>query len=135
MEKSLSQLIKCVSAFHSCFSIENANAPCANIGNDAIELRYRLMREENEEYLSAAKNDDVTEVADALGDQLYVLLGTILKHGMEDVIVEVFQEIHRANMSKLDLNGKPVYRQDGKVGKGNAYVAPNIQSIIEKYGI
>ena len=73
------------------------------------------MSEENEEYLEAAKNGDLVEIADALGDQLYILCGTILKHGLQDKIVEVFNEIQRSNMSKLDENGKPIYREDGKV--------------------
>ena len=75
------------------------------------------MAEENEEYLEAAQKGDLVEVADALGDMLYILCGTILKHGLQDKIEEVFQEIQRSNMSKLDENGKPIYREDGKVLK------------------
>jgi predicted HAD superfamily Cof-like phosphohydrolase len=99
---------------------------------DLLEKRHRLMAEENSEYLEAAKNNDLVEVADALGDQLYILCGTILKHGMQDLIGEVFEEIHRSNMSKLDENGKPIYREDGKVLKGRAYFKPNIKSILDK---
>jgi predicted HAD superfamily Cof-like phosphohydrolase len=90
------------------------------------------MKEENEEYLEAAKNGDLVEVADALGDQLYILCGTILRHGLQDKIVEVFQEIQRSNMSKLDANGKPIYREDGKVLKSELYFRPDIKSILEK---
>ena len=90
------------------------------------------MKEENEEYLSAALNGDITEVADALGDQLYILIGTILKHGMQDVIEDVFQEIQNSNMSKLGEDGKPIYREDGKVLKGPKYYKPNISKIINK---
>ena len=89
------------------------------------------MSEENEEYLEAAKNGDLVEIADALGDQLYILCGTILKHGLQDKIVEVFKEIQRSNMSKLDENGKPIYREDGKVMKSELYFKPNIKSILE----
>jgi predicted HAD superfamily Cof-like phosphohydrolase len=67
-----------------------------------------------------------------LGDQLYILCGTILKHGLQDKIVEVFQEIQRSNMSKLDENGRPIYREDGKVLKSNLYFRPDIKSILEK---
>ena len=88
------------------------------------------MREENEEYLEAAKDGDMIEVADALGDQLYILCGTILKHGMQDKIVEVFEEIQRSNMSKLDANGNPIYREDGKVLKSELYFKPDIQKIL-----
>ncbi|MNE64072.1 Phosphoribosyl-ATP pyrophosphohydrolase [compost metagenome] len=90
------------------------------------------MKEENEEYLEAAKNGDLVEIADALGDQLYILCGTILKHGLQDKIAEVFAEIQRSNMSKLDADGNPIYREDGKVLKSELYFKPNIQSVLEK---
>ena len=90
------------------------------------------MQEENEEYLEAAKNKDLIEVADALGDQLYILCGTILKHGMQHKIVEVFEEIQRSNMSKLDKDGNAIYREDGKVLKSDLYFKPNIKSILDK---
>jgi predicted HAD superfamily Cof-like phosphohydrolase len=95
-------------------------------------LRYNLMKEENEEYLDAAKKGDLVEVADALGDQLYILCGTILKHGLQHKIEEVFDEIHRSNMSKLDEKGNPIFREDGKVLKGNLYFRPDIKKILEK---
>jgi predicted HAD superfamily Cof-like phosphohydrolase len=60
------------------------------------------------------------------------LCGTILRHGLQDKIVEVFQEIQRSNMSKLDANGKPIYREDGKVLKSELYFRPDIKSILEK---
>ena len=90
------------------------------------------MKEENEEYLEAAKNNDIVEIADALGDQLYILCGTILRHGLQHKIEEVFNEIQRSNMSKLDENGKPIYREDGKVLKSSLYFRPDIKNIIEK---
>ena len=74
----------------------------------------------------------MVEIADALGDQLYILCGTILKHGLQDKIIEIFQEIQRSNMSKLDAEGKPIYREDGKVMKSNLYFKPDIKSILEK---
>ncbi|MEX1192835.1 MAG: nucleoside triphosphate pyrophosphohydrolase family protein [Brumimicrobium sp.] len=131
-ELSLKDAISSVEEFHDSFGIKNNKTPIAEIEPDQIELRHRLMNEENKEYLEAAKNNDLVEVADALGDQLYILCGTILKHGMQDLIGEVFEEIHRSNMSKLDENGKPIYREDGKVLKGNNYFRPDIKSIIEK---
>jgi predicted HAD superfamily Cof-like phosphohydrolase len=88
------------------------------------------MREENEEYLEACKENDMVEVADALGDQLYILCGTILKHGMQHIIEDVFKEIHRSNMSKLDENGKPIFRIDGKIMKSVLYEKPNLVPIV-----
>ena len=90
------------------------------------------MQEENDEYLEAAKAKDLTLVADALGDKLYILCGTILAHGMQHKIIEVFDEIHRSNMSKLDENGKPIYREDGKIMKSSQYFLPNIKEVLEK---
>jgi predicted HAD superfamily Cof-like phosphohydrolase len=73
----------------------------------------------------------MVEVADALGDMLYILCGTILEHGMQEKIEEVFNEIQRSNMSKLGADGRPVYREDGKVLKGPDYFQPNIATILE----
>ena len=78
------------------------------------------------------KNKDLIEVADALGDMLYILCGTIITHGMQDVIDEVFEEIQRSNMSKLGSDGKPIYREDGKVLKGPNYFKPNIAKILKQ---
>ena len=89
------------------------------------------MKEENEEYIEAAENDDIIEVADALGDMLYILCGTIIEHGMTELIEEVFDEIHRSNMSKLGEDGNPVYREDGKVIKGPNFFKPDIAKIIK----
>jgi predicted HAD superfamily Cof-like phosphohydrolase len=88
------------------------------------------MKEENEEYFEAAKNKDMIEVADALGDMLYILCGTIIEHGMQDKIEEVFDEIQKSNLSKLGEDGKPIYRADGKVMKGPNYFKPNISKIL-----
>ena len=89
------------------------------------------MKEENEEYLEAAESNNLVEIADALGDQLYILCGTLLKHGLQHKIEEIFFEIQRSNMSKLDENGKPIYREDGKILKSNLYFKPNIEKILK----
>jgi len=73
----------------------------------------------------------LVEIADALGDQLYILCGTILKHGLQHKIEEVFEEIQKSNMSKLDAEGSPIFREDGKILKGENYFKPNIKSILE----
>lgn len=90
------------------------------------------MEEENREYLEAAQRNDLIEVADALGDMLYILCGTILEHGMQYKIEAVFEEIQRSNMSKLGADGKPLYREDGKVLKGPDYFKPDIKGILDK---
>ena len=132
MDRNFSEIVNHVKVFHESFGIENGTAPTTDLSSDEIMLRYKLMREENEEYLEAAQNKDLVEIADALGDQLYILCGTILKHGLQHKIVEVFQEIQRSNMSKLDENGQPIYREDGKILKSNKYFKPNIAEILQE---
>lgn len=122
--------IKSVEEFHDVFEIGNAKE-IKLIDERDYTLRYNLIKEENEEYLEACKNGDIVEIADALGDQLYILFGTILKHGLQHKIEEVYDEIHRSNMSKLDENGKPIFREDGKILKSNLYFRPEIHKIIE----
>jgi predicted HAD superfamily Cof-like phosphohydrolase len=124
--------IAAVHEFHSAFKLGIKNTPTANIGEERNLLRFNLMKEENEEYFEAAQNNDLVEVADALGDMLYILCGTIIEHGMQDKIEEVFNEIQRSNMSKLGEDGKPIYREDGKVLKGPNYFKPDIKSILHK---
>ena len=85
------------------------------------------MSEENEEYIDAANNNDIIEVADALGDMLYILCGTIIEHGMQDIIEPVFDEIQKSNMSKLGEDGNPIFREDGKVMKGPNYFKPDFK--------
>lgn len=127
----LQDCIQAVEKFHDSFGIENNHAPTVDLEAGEIALRHRLMEEENNEYLEAAKNGDLVEVADALGDQLYILCGTILKHGMQHKIEEVFQEIQRSNMSKLDKDGNAIYREDGKILKSDLYFKPNIAEVLE----
>ena len=123
--------INSVKEFHKVFNLDFLEAPKANIGLEKNKLRFNLMKEENEEYLDAAKKGDLIEIADALGDMLYILCGTILKHGLQHKIADVFQEIQRSNMSKLDKNGNPIYREDGKVLKSDLYFKPDIKGVLE----
>lgn len=122
-----------VAEFHDVFQIGNESSPKVDVGSEVYMLRYNLMREENDEYLDACRQGDLVEVADALGDQLYILCGTILKHGLQHKIEEVFDEIQRSNMSKLDSNGRPIFREDGKILKGQNYFKPNIKQILEDH--
>lgn len=128
MKKSL----QAVQEFHRAFGLGVKEQPTVDLKTEKIRLRFELMKEENEEYLEAAVRGDMVEVADALGDMLYILCGTIIEHGMQDKIAEVFDEIQRSNMSKLGEDGKPVYREDGKVLKGPNYSAPDLEKIFLK---
>jgi len=122
--------LKKVTEFHKIYKLAVRENPTLDFSKEQSLLRYNLMEEENKEYLDAVENNDLVEVADALGDMLYVLCGTILDHGLQYKIEEVFNEIHRSNMSKLDDNGNPIYREDGKVMKGDNYSPPDIAGIL-----
>ncbi len=128
---TLLETINMVREFHDAFRIANEENPVGQIDEKDYLLRYKLMREENEEYLEAAERGDLVEIADACGDMLYILCGTMLKHGLQDKIEEVFREIQASNMSKLDSNGQPIYREDGKVLKSELYFKPDIKKILE----
>ena len=123
--------LKAVRIFHETYGLGVSEEMKADLGALKNELRFNLMKEENEEYLEAAQNNDIVEVADALGDMLYILCGTILEHGLQHKIEEVFDEIQRSNMSKLGEDGKPIYREDGKVMKGPNYFKPNFSDILK----
>lgn len=123
--------LKMVEEFHKAFG-QKLNEKPQLLDEQEFILRHKLMNEECHEYLDACWANDMVAVADALGDQLYILLGTILKHGLQDKIAEVFAEIQRSNMSKLGEDGKPVLREDGKIMKGPGYTKPDILSILTK---
>ena len=128
--------LEAVKNFHEGFQQINGTEPVL-ISHDEVQLRHRLMAEENDEYIQAAlegvmnAEQRLEGIADALGDQLYILCGTILKHGMQNIIEDVFAEIHSSNMSKLDSDGKPLLREDGKILKGPGYFKPNLKQFIK----
>jgi len=124
--------INSVKEFHTAFKIGHSEIPIANLGESKHTLRYNLMKEENEEYLEAVQNNDLIEIADALGDMMYILCGTIIEHGLQHKMEEVFDEIQRSNMSKLGEDGQPIYREDGKVMKGPNYFKPDFSKIISE---
>lgn len=137
-QTKLSDIIGAVEEFHNAFGVTNNMTPTLVNAEESL-LRYKLMREENEEYLEACQQNDLVGVADALGDMLYILAGTMLKHGMQDKISEVFFEIQRSNMSKLDADGNPIINDGiiapekpiGKVLKGENYTPPHISDILK----
>lgn len=95
------------------------------------ELRIKLLKEEFEEYIDGENNNDLVEIADALGDMLYIIYGTAVSYGIP--LEEIFDEIHRSNMSKLGEDGNPIFREDGKVLKSSNYSPPNIKEILDKH--
>jgi len=128
-KSSLTQLINMVGEFRESFELPVRNTPQL-IPNQEFELNFKLSQEENLEYLDACDDSDTVEVLDALTDEFYIWCGKVLSHGMQDFIVDAFNEVHSSNMSKLDENGKPIKRADGKVLKGDNYFKPNLDKIL-----
>jgi predicted HAD superfamily Cof-like phosphohydrolase len=126
----MKEQLKAVETFHNAFGQENGKYP-RPLSEHEFNLRHSLMQEENDEYLEACFKNSLIEIADALGDQLYILCGTILKHGMQHIIEDVFSEIQDSNMSKLGADGKPIFREDGKILKGPEYFRPDLSKFIE----
>jgi len=124
--------IEAVTKFHESFGLGIEHTPKADLLKNISELRFNLMKEENEEYLQAVQDEDLIEIGDALGDMLYILCGTIIAHGFQNKIESIFDEIQRSNMSKLGADGKPIYRKDGKVMKGPNYFKPDLKKILKK---
>lgn len=129
-KKILIEKINSVKEFHEVFKIGSREKPEGKIPEAEYLLRHKLMQEENDEYLEACKRGDLVEIADALGDKMYILFGSILKHGLQHKIEEIFDEIQRSNMSKLDENGQPIFREDGKIMKSKNYYKPDIAKIL-----
>lgn len=98
---------------------------------EIVNLRYSLIKEELDEFDEAIKNNDIVEMADALVDILYVTYGALAAFGLP--ADKLFQEVHRSNMSKLGADGKPIYREDGKVMKGPNYTPPDLASIVRSH--
>ena len=124
--------LECVRRFHEVFGAHIERTPAARVPAELSEWRVKMLLEELEEYRVAVQDRDIVEIADALTDLLYVLLGTFITHGLQDIAEALFDEVHRSNMSKLDGHGKPIYREDGKVLKSDRFSEPDLQSIISK---
>jgi predicted HAD superfamily Cof-like phosphohydrolase len=93
-------------------------------------LRYELMAEENKEYFAAVVQKDKIEIADALVDQMYVLLGTINSHGLQSVFLEAFSRVHENNMTKVGPDGKVLRDASGKILKPSGFKAVDLTDLI-----
>jgi len=126
MRKQLKQVLE----FQKAFRVDVKDKPSlADLKQ--CTLRTQLLTEENREYMNAAINGDLTEIADALADQLYIVLGSIHLHGLQDHIGRIFDEVHLSNMSKMGHEGKPIYDANGKIVKGPYYFKPMIKEILQ----
>ena len=126
MKQQLDALVE----FHRVFGAHVEDAPTVDVPDAVIALRVSLIQEELNEYRHAAEAHDLVEVADALSDLMYVVLGTYVSHGLQDVAEALFAEVHRSNMSKLDEHGNVIYRADGKVLKSTGWSLPDLAKIL-----
>ena len=94
-----------------------------------MKLRYDLIKEELDELALAMKTKNLKEIADALTDILYVAYGAGYAYGIN--LDKCFKEVQRANMSKLGVDGKPIFNEKGKVMKGPNYSEPNLKQFVE----
>jgi predicted HAD superfamily Cof-like phosphohydrolase len=122
--------IQAVDDFHKAFGAYRNDAPTGGIPPEVQALRVRLIAEELEEYRQAAEAGDLVGVADALSDLAYVLYGTYVAHGLQAEAEALFAEVHASNMSKLDADGKPVLREDGKVLKSARFRPPDLRAVL-----
>ncbi|HEY9088159.1 MAG TPA: hypothetical protein VIO36_08330 [Anaerolineaceae bacterium] len=121
-----------VAEFHRVYRCYLQEQPVGAIPEREWLVRARLIQEELDEYRAAAQAGDLVGVADALSDLLYVVLGTYLAHGLQGAAEDLFREVHASNMSKLDANGEPIYREDGKVLKSELFRAPDLRAILDR---
>ena len=126
----MEQQIKMVSEFHQKFKQSQSDAPTL-LSNKESTLRYVLGKEELDEYIIAVGDEDLVEILDSLADQLYILFGTVLKHGLQEHIVYAFNLVHENNMSKLGPDGNPILREDGKIIKPHGFKKVELKDILK----
>lgn len=134
MKKQIQQLIEWHEKFEMPYKTKPDPFNDSSKEQNLIGLRSRIMKEEIQEWTASALcKDDVDKRAKELADILYTVLGTVITEGLQDVIEQVFDEVHKSNMSKLGANGKPIKRPDGKVLKGPNYKEPDLSFVIQHY--
>lgn len=122
--------IKMVEFFHTKFKQTQSITPTLLSSKESM-LRYNLGKEELDEYIVAAGEEDLIEVLDALADQLYIIFGTICKHGLQNHIEKAFDLVHENNMSKLGPDGEAVIREDGKIVKPKGFKKVELKDILK----
>jgi len=127
----MKEQIKMVVEFHEKFLQDMKTEPSLLPLAEA-RLRYALGKEELDEYLEAIVENDLVETLDSFADQLYILIGSIVKHGMQDMIIPAFDLVHANNMNKLGPDGKPIFREDGKIIKPEGFQKVELKTLFEK---
>jgi predicted HAD superfamily Cof-like phosphohydrolase len=125
-----SDLAGAVATFHEAFDLPRQTSPSIAVDDALAKLRVSLMEEEFGELVQAVAERDLIAIADALADIVYVAYGTALTYGVD--LDAVLQEVHQANMSKLDADGRPIRRADGKVLKSERYSPPDVAAVLRR---
>lgn len=130
---------------------------------ERMVLRNKLWNEECEELIEAKEKKDKVQILDAIIDMMYIRIGTLLEHYRGDtmivrlvierdteisncreyfakhfgynpnLLIDAFDEVHRSNMSKLDENGEPILREDGKIMKSHLFIQPDLTGVLLQY--
>jgi predicted HAD superfamily Cof-like phosphohydrolase len=119
-----------VAEFHRAFRLPMRQMPGSDIDPALASLRIDLLEEEAGEFAVAVEKGDIIGIADALADIVYVAYGTALTYGID--LDSVLREVHRSNMSKLDADGTPLLRDDGKVIKSEHYSPPDVAGTLSR---
>ena len=135
MQKQLAQVETFQKSFNSVYNTEPTL-----LKEEDWKLRYKLSLEELDEYKEACEQGDIVEIFDAILDRLFLAFGDAVCHGLQDKLIEGFEEVVRSNMSKLDNNGKPIIngednvwdesRPKGKILKSKNFFEPNLKQFL-----
>ena len=135
MQQQLEDLERFQKAFNSTY-----NETPTLLSEEDWKLRYKLSLEELEEYKEACEQGDIVEIFDAILDRLFLAFGDAVSHGLQDKLIDGFNEVVRSNMSKLDNNGKPLIngeddvwdesRPKGKILKSKNFFEPNLKQFL-----
>ena len=135
MQKQLAQVETFQKSFNSVYNTEPTL-----LKEEDWKLRYKLSLEELDEYKEACEQGDIVEIFDAILDRLFLAFGDAVSHGLQDKLIDGFNEVVRSNISKLDNNGKPIIngednvwdesRPKGKILKSKNFFEPNLKQFL-----
>ena len=137
--KNMRQQIKDLETFQKSFNSVYNTEPTL-LKEEDWKLRYKLSLEELDEYKEACEQGDIVEIFDAILDRLFLAFGDAVSHGLQDKLIDGFNEVVRSNMSKLDNTGKPIIngednvwdesRPKGKILKSKNFFEPNLKQFL-----
>lgn len=136
----MQEQIKQLKEFHSVFNCVANDEPTL-LSTELSSLRYDMSLEELNEYRDAVEYNDIVGIFDSIVDRIYLAIGDAVAHGLADLLIQGFDEVHSSNMSKLDINGEAIINGEGgifdtnlpkgKVLKSIYYKKPDLKTIIE----